>query len=48
MKREDQLRVADYLRHIVEPIENIQSYTAGFDVGSFMSDRRRSLLSYAT
>lgn len=40
MSRADPLRVADYLRHIVEAINNIQDYTAGADLAGFMADRR--------
>jgi len=34
------LRTADYLRHIAEAIDNIQSYTAGVDAAGFKADRR--------
>jgi uncharacterized protein with HEPN domain len=39
MSRADPLRVADYLRHILEAIDNIQTYTAGLDLAAFMADR---------
>jgi uncharacterized protein with HEPN domain len=34
------LRTADYLGHIAEAIDNIQSYTAGLDAASFKVDRK--------
>lgn len=34
------LRTADYLRHIVEAVDNIQSYTAGLDHAAFKQDRK--------
>lgn len=40
MSRADSLRVADYLRHILEAIDNIQTYTAGMDLAAFMVDRK--------
>ncbi len=40
MSRADPLRIADYLRHILEAIDNIQVYTAGADLAGFMSDRK--------
>jgi uncharacterized protein with HEPN domain len=40
MSRDDPRRVADYLRHILEAIENIQSYTAGATLESYRSDRK--------
>lgn len=40
MSRSSPLRVADYLRHIQEAIDNIQAYTAGMDVSAFMADRK--------
>lgn len=40
MSRADSLRVADYLWHILEAIENIQTYTAGMDLAAFMVDRK--------
>lgn len=40
MSRADPLRIADYLRHILEAIDNIQVYTAGMDLSGFMTDRK--------
>jgi uncharacterized protein with HEPN domain len=40
MSRADPLRVADFLRHIAEAINNIQAYTAGADFAGFMADRK--------
>ena len=40
MTRSKPLRTADYLRHIAEAIDNIQSYTAGQDAASFKADRK--------
>ena len=40
MSRADPLRIADYLRHIVEAIDNIQAYTADSDLAGFMADRK--------
>ena len=40
MSRTDPLRIADYLRHILEAIDNIQAYTAGTDLAAFMADRK--------
>ena len=40
MSRADPLRTADYLRHILEAIDNIQAYTAGMDQAAFMADRK--------
>lgn len=40
MSRADPLRIADYLRHILEAIDNIQDYTAGTDLAAFMADRK--------
>lgn len=40
MSRSDPLRIADYLRHIIEAIENIQTYTAGMDLSAFMADKK--------
>lgn len=36
MSRADPLRIADYLRHTLEAIDNIQDYTAGTDLAVFM------------
>lgn len=40
MSRADPLRIADYLRHILEAIDNIQTYTIGSDLAGFMADRK--------
>lgn len=40
MSRADPLRIADYLQHILEAINNIQEYTAGMDLDAFMADRK--------
>lgn len=40
MSRADPLRIADYLQHILEAIDNIQDYTAGMDLDAFMADRK--------
>jgi uncharacterized protein with HEPN domain len=40
MSRANPLRIADYLQHILEAIDNIQDYTAGMDLDAFMADRK--------
>jgi uncharacterized protein with HEPN domain len=40
MSRADPLRIADYLQHILEAIDNIRDYTAGMDLDAFMADRK--------
>ena len=40
MSRADPQRLGDYLRHILEAIDNIESYTAGMDLSAFMVDRK--------
>lgn len=40
MTRADELRVADYLQHILEAITHIQDYTAGMNLDAFMADRK--------
>ena len=40
MSRAAPLRIADYMRHILEAIDNIQVYTAGTDLTGFMADRK--------
>jgi uncharacterized protein with HEPN domain len=40
MSRADPLRIADYLRHILQAIDNIQDYTANADLPGFMADRK--------
>ena len=34
MSRADPQRLGDYLRHILEAIDNIQNYTAGMDLSA--------------
>ena len=48
MSRADPLRIADYLRHILEAIENIQAYAAGLDLAGFIADRKLKMRSFAT
>ena len=38
--RQHPLRTADYLQHLAQAIDNIQSYTAGMDAASFKADRK--------
>ncbi len=40
MSRKNPLRRDDYLRHIVDAIDNIQGYTTGLDLAAFMADRK--------
>ncbi|MBU0588781.1 MAG: DUF86 domain-containing protein [Gammaproteobacteria bacterium] len=40
MSRADPLRLADYLQHILEAIDNIRDYTVGMDLTAFMVDRK--------
>jgi len=40
MSRADPLRIADYLQHIIEAIDNIRDYTAGMDLAAFTADRK--------
>ena len=40
MSRADPLRIADYLQHILEAIDNIQDYTVGMDLDAFTADRK--------
>lgn len=40
MSRADPQRIADYLLHILEAIDNIQDYTVGMDLDAFMADRK--------
>lgn len=40
MSRANPLRVADYLGHIVEAIDSVQTYTAAMDLASFSADRK--------
>lgn len=38
MSRKDSLRIADFLQHILEAIDNIAVYTAGMDEPAFKAD----------
>ena len=38
MSRADPLRIADYLQHILNAIDNIQAYTDEMDQAAFMTD----------
>lgn len=40
MSRADPLRIADYLQHLLDAIDNIRDYTAGMDLAAFMADRK--------
>ena len=40
MSRANPLRIADYLQHILEAIDNIQDYTTGMDLDAFIADRK--------
>ena len=40
MSRANQLRCDDYLRHIVEAVDNIQNYTRDMDLAAFIGDRK--------
>ena len=40
MSRADPQRLADYLRHILEAIDNIRNYTAGMDLAAFVMERK--------
>ena len=40
MNRANPQRLSDYLRHILQAIDNIQSYTADMDLSAFMMDRK--------
>mgnify|MGYP006175705795 CR=1 FL=1 len=40
MKRQHPLRTADYLQHVAQAIDNIQSYTVGMDAADFKADRK--------
>lgn len=42
MSRAKPQRVADYLQHMSQAIGNIQSYTAGMDLESFLADNKTS------
>jgi uncharacterized protein with HEPN domain len=38
--RQHPQRTADYLQHMAQAIDNIQSYTVGMDAASFTADRK--------
>ena len=40
MSRADPLRLANYLRHIPDAIDNIRTYTTGMDLAAFRVDRK--------
>ena len=40
MSRKDSLRIADFLQHILEAIDNIADYTADMDEAAFKGDRK--------
>ena len=40
MSRADPLRIADYLQHVFEAIDNIQEYTSGMELAAYMADRK--------
>jgi uncharacterized protein with HEPN domain len=40
VSRSKPLRTTDYLRHVVEAIDNIQEYTDGMDAVAFKTDRK--------
>ena len=40
MSRADPLRLANYLRHIPDAIDNIRTYTTGMDLAAFRADRK--------
>lgn len=40
MNRSDPRRLADYLQHILEAVDNIQDYTAGATLESYRADRK--------
>ncbi len=40
MSRAHQLRIDDYLQHILQAVDNIQSYTAGMDLAAFIADSK--------
>ena len=40
MSRKNTLRIADYLQHILDAIENINTYTADMDVTAFKADSK--------
>ena len=40
MSRADPLRIADYLQHVLEAVDNIEDYTARMDLHAFMAGRK--------
>jgi uncharacterized protein with HEPN domain len=42
MSRAHPLRIADYLQHMLQAIDNILAYTAGMDLAAFMADSKTS------
>ena len=40
MNRAQPQRLADYLRHVFEAVDNILDYTAGMDWPTFLADRK--------
>jgi uncharacterized protein with HEPN domain len=42
MSRAHPLRITDYLQHILQAIDSIQSYTTGMDLAAFMTDSKTS------
>ncbi len=40
MSRAKAFRIADYLQHILEAIDNIQEYTAGLNLQTFTVDKK--------
>lgn len=40
MSRSDSRRVVDYLGHILQAIDNILEYTAGFTLEGYLGDRK--------
>ena len=40
MSRKDSLRIADFLQHILEAVDNIADYTAGMDEAAFKADSK--------
>lgn len=42
MSRAHSLRITNYLQHILQAVDNIQSYTLGMDLPAFMADSKTS------
>ena len=40
MRRANPQHIADYLKHFLEAIDNVSSYTAGMDSSAFLADRK--------